>query len=67
MCFWINFSGERSSSGLIEFESLTDSVEALAVMNHYPIKCPGTGTSFDDASSTLGREKTMDFLILLNN
>jgi len=46
---------ERSSSGLIEFESLTDSVEALAVMNHYPIKCPGTGTSsFDDASSTLG-------------
>ncbi|XP_021944186.1 heterogeneous nuclear ribonucleoprotein L isoform X2 [Folsomia candida] len=32
---------ERSSSGLIEFESLTDSVEGLAIMNHYPIKCPG--------------------------
>jgi hypothetical protein len=36
------FAGERSSSGLIEFDALTDAVEALAVMNHYPIKSAGT-------------------------
>jgi heterogeneous nuclear ribonucleoprotein L len=34
-------TSERSSSGLIEFENLTEAVEALSIMNHYPIKSSG--------------------------
>ncbi|CAL8111478.1 unnamed protein product [Orchesella dallaii] len=34
-------NSERSSSGLIEFETVTEAVEALSVMNHYPIKSSG--------------------------
>lgn len=47
--FWlivllIPFSGgassERSSSGLLEWESVNDAMEALAMMNHYQMKNP---------------------------
>uniref|UniRef100_A0A4W5RNK6 Heterogeneous nuclear ribonucleoprotein L n=1 Tax=Hucho hucho TaxID=62062 RepID=A0A4W5RNK6_9TELE len=31
---------ERSSSGLLEWESINDSMEALAMMNHYQMKNP---------------------------
>uniref|UniRef100_A0A3Q3B5Q2 Heteroous nuclear ribonucleoprotein L n=1 Tax=Kryptolebias marmoratus TaxID=37003 RepID=A0A3Q3B5Q2_KRYMA len=31
---------ERSSSGLLEWESINDAMEALAMMNHYQIKNP---------------------------
>ncbi|XP_039626594.1 heterogeneous nuclear ribonucleoprotein L isoform X1 [Erpetoichthys calabaricus] len=36
------FSGksERSSSGLLEWESINDAMEALALMNHYQMKNP---------------------------
>ncbi|MFT7803536.1 heterogeneous nuclear ribonucleoprotein L isoform X4 [Arapaima gigas] len=33
-------SGERSSSGLLEWESINDAMEALAMMNHYQMKNP---------------------------
>lgn len=39
--FVFSVSGERSSSGLIEFEALSESVEALSIMNHFPIKNTG--------------------------
>lgn len=32
--------GERSSSGLLEWESINDAMEALAMMNHYQMKNP---------------------------
>uniref|UniRef100_A0A3Q3R8T8 RRM domain-containing protein n=1 Tax=Monopterus albus TaxID=43700 RepID=A0A3Q3R8T8_MONAL len=32
--------GERSSSGLLEWESINDAMEALALMNHYQMKNP---------------------------
>ncbi|XP_030632783.1 heterogeneous nuclear ribonucleoprotein L2 isoform X2 [Chanos chanos] len=32
--------GERSSSGLLEWESVNDAMEALAMMNHYQMKNP---------------------------
>ncbi|KAF4519160.1 hypothetical protein B566_EDAN008223 [Ephemera danica] len=34
------FSAERSSSGLLEFDSITDSLDALMVCNHAPIQNP---------------------------
>ncbi|XP_007232373.1 heterogeneous nuclear ribonucleoprotein L2 isoform X4 [Astyanax mexicanus] len=33
-------SSERSSSGLLEWESVNDAMEALAMMNHYQMKNP---------------------------
>lgn len=33
-------SAERSSSGLLEWESVNDAMEALAMMNHYQMKNP---------------------------
>ncbi|XP_046898983.1 heterogeneous nuclear ribonucleoprotein L isoform X2 [Hypomesus transpacificus] len=33
-------TGERSSSGLLEWESINDAMEALALMNHYQMKNP---------------------------
>lgn len=33
-------TGERSSSGLLEWESINDAMEALAMMNHYQMKNP---------------------------
>lgn len=30
--------GERSSSGLLEWESINDAMEALALINHYQMK-----------------------------
>ncbi|XP_018965175.1 heterogeneous nuclear ribonucleoprotein L isoform X1 [Cyprinus carpio] len=33
-------AGERSSSGLLEWESVNDAMEALAMMNHYQMKNP---------------------------
>lgn len=32
--------GERSSSGLLEWDSINDAMEALAMMNHYQMKNP---------------------------
>lgn len=42
-------SSERSSSGLLEWESVNDAMEALALMNHYQMKNPSecrTGAIF---------------------
>lgn len=36
----ISFTGERSSSGLLEWESINDAMEALAMVNHYQMKNP---------------------------
>uniref|UniRef100_A0AAY4DND4 RRM domain-containing protein n=1 Tax=Denticeps clupeoides TaxID=299321 RepID=A0AAY4DND4_9TELE len=33
-------AGERSSSGLLEWESINDAMEALAMMNHYQMQNP---------------------------
>ncbi len=33
-------AGERSSSGLLEWESVNDAMEGLAMMNHYQMKNP---------------------------
>lgn len=33
-------TGERSSSGLLEWESVNDAMEALAMMNHHQMKNP---------------------------
>ncbi len=33
-------AGERSSSGLLEWESVNDAMEALAMINHYQMKNP---------------------------
>ena len=30
--------GERSSSGLLEWESINDAMEALSMINHYQMK-----------------------------
>lgn len=35
-----DLTGERSSSGLLEWESINDAMEALAMMNHYQMKNP---------------------------
>lgn len=32
--------GERSASGLLEWESINDAMEALAMMNHYQMQNP---------------------------
>lgn len=32
---------DRSASGLLEWESINDAMEALALMNHYQMKNPG--------------------------
>lgn len=37
--------GERSSSGLLEWESINDAMEALAMMNHYQMKNPSKWSS----------------------
>lgn len=33
-------AGERSASGLLEWETANDAMEALAMMNHYQMKNP---------------------------
>lgn len=33
---------DRSASGLLEWESINDAMEALAMMNHYQMKNAGT-------------------------
>lgn len=35
-----SMKGERSSSGLLEWESINDAMEALAMMNHFQMKNP---------------------------
>jgi len=37
---------ERSSTGLVEFESKSDALEALIMANHYPVDTPGTKSPF---------------------
>ena len=49
-------ASERSSSGLIEFENVTEAVEALSVMNHYPIKSSGTSSINADIRNSIMRE-----------
>lgn len=41
-------AGERSSSGLLEWESVNDAMEALAMMNHYQMKNPSKHSSYVD-------------------
>uniref|UniRef100_A0A672PCA6 Heterogeneous nuclear ribonucleoprotein L-like n=1 Tax=Sinocyclocheilus grahami TaxID=75366 RepID=A0A672PCA6_SINGR len=40
LCLSINSPFTRSSSGLLEWESVNDAMEALAMMNHYQMKNP---------------------------
>ena len=35
------FSGDRSSSGLMEFDTKSQSLECLSAVNHYQIENPG--------------------------
>lgn len=35
------FSAERSSTGLLEFESKSEAIEALVLTNHHPIPSQG--------------------------
>lgn len=37
---WFVSVGEKSASGLLEWESVNDAMEALAVMNHFQMKNP---------------------------
>ena len=39
--FCIFFTAERSCTGLIEFESKSDGIEGLTMVNHTPITSPG--------------------------
>ncbi|XP_064838052.1 heterogeneous nuclear ribonucleoprotein L-like isoform X1 [Oncorhynchus masou masou] len=41
-------TGERSSSGLLEWESINDAMEALAMMNHYQMKNPSKYSDCDN-------------------
>lgn len=38
--FFYFISAERSSSGLLEFDSVSEALEGLAVCNHVPISNP---------------------------
>lgn len=52
-------TGERSSSGLLEWESINDSMEALAMMNHYQMKNPSKYSDCDNnttANDTNGEQ-----------
>ena len=53
-------SAERSSTGLLEFESKSDAVEALILTNHHPIPSELTfitlTSSVETASTVLNRD-----------
>jgi len=39
-------AGERSSSGLLEWESVNDAMEALAMINHFQMKNPSKYSAY---------------------
>jgi hypothetical protein len=43
-------TAERSSSGLLEFDSITDALDALMVCNHAPIQNPSKYTKHNCGS-----------------
>ncbi|XP_047247247.1 heterogeneous nuclear ribonucleoprotein L-like isoform X1 [Girardinichthys multiradiatus] len=45
---------DRSASGLLEWESINDAMEALALMNHYQMKNPGVGGQASKGSTKGG-------------
>lgn len=45
-----DLTGERSSSGLLEWESINDAMEALAMMNHYQMKNPSKYLTYRSTS-----------------
>ncbi|XP_008424903.1 heterogeneous nuclear ribonucleoprotein L isoform X3 [Poecilia reticulata] len=45
---------DRSASGLLEWESINDAMEALALMNHFQMKNPGVGGQASKGSSKGG-------------
>lgn len=40
-------TGERSSSGLLEWESVNDAMEALALINHFQMKNPSKYSAYN--------------------